>query len=135
MEKTYLGKKGYTIYKDEITLKQEKFIREELMVKAYIPKSPIQPQAFPLYRECISKMYMPRYFGIEHFGNFKENRLPIGEDINVNFKGELRDYQNNIVDKYINAVKNSGGGLLDVDPGKGKTVMGLNIISKLKKKH
>jgi superfamily II DNA or RNA helicase len=31
-------------------------------------------------------------------------------------------------------VKDSGGGLLDVDPGKGKTVMGLYIIAKLKKK-
>ena len=28
--------------------------------------------------------------------------------------------------------KPSGGGLLDVEPGKGKTVMALNIISKLK---
>ena len=28
----------------------------------------------------------------------------------------------------------SGGGLLDVEPGKGKTVMALNIISKLKTK-
>ena len=134
MEKNYLGKKGYTIYKEEISVENEKLIREELMVKAYIPKSPIQPQAFPLYRECKNKIYMPRYFGIEHFGNFSENRLPLGEDINVNFKGELRDYQINIVNKYIHAVKNSGGGLLDVDPGKGKTVMGLNIISQLKKK-
>jgi superfamily II DNA or RNA helicase len=38
------------------------------------------------------------------------------------------------VNKYINFVKESGGGLLDVDPGKGKTVMGLYIIAKLKKK-
>ena len=134
MEKSYLGKKGYTIYKDEITIQQEKFIREQLMVKAYIPKSPIQPDAFPLYRECKSKMYMPRYFGVEHFGHFKENRLSKGEIIDLNFTGDLRDYQQIIVKKYIDAVKDSGGGLLDVDPGKGKTVMGLNIITKLKKK-
>ena len=38
------------------------------------------------------------------------------------------------MNKYINFVKESGGGLLDVDPGKGKTVMGLYIIAKLKKK-
>ena len=35
---------------------------------------------------------------------------------------------------FLNFVKDSGGGLLDVDPGKGKTVMALYIISKLKKK-
>jgi superfamily II DNA or RNA helicase len=37
------------------------------------------------------------------------------------------------VNKYIKHVGVSGGGLLDVDPGKGKTVMALNIISKLQK--
>ena len=44
------------------------------------------------------------------------------------------DYQNVIIDKYIKHVGESGGGLLDVEPGKGKTVMALNIISKLRKK-
>ena len=39
----------------------------------------------------------------------------------------------NIIQKHIDFVGNSGGGLLDVEPGKGKTVMGLNIISKIKK--
>ena len=54
--------------------------------------------------------------------------------LDIEFNGELREYQINIVNKYISFVKDSGGGLLDVDPGKGKTVMGLYIISKLKKK-
>ena len=38
------------------------------------------------------------------------------------------------MNKYIQHVEEGGGGLLDVDPGKGKTVMALNIIAKLKKK-
>jgi len=129
-----LGKKGYSVLKSNLTSKEELFIRKELNVKAYLPKSPIQPEAFPLYRESPKKFYMPRHFGINTFGDFNENKLSHGEDINLEFKGELREFQVNIVNKYINAVKDSGGGLLDVDPGKGKTVMALNIISKLKKK-
>ncbi len=129
-----LGKKGYSVLKSNLTSKEELFIRKELTVKAYLPKSPVQPEAFPLYRESPKKFYMPRYFGINTFGDFNENKLSEGEDINLEFKGDLREYQVNIVNKYINAVKDSGGGLLDVDPGKGKTVMALNIISKLKKK-
>ena len=129
-----LGKKGYSVLKSNLTSKEELFIRKELTVKAYLPKSPVQPEAFPLYRESPKKFYMPRQFGINTFGDFNENKLSQGEDINLEFKGDLREYQVNIVNKYMNAVKDSGGGLLDVDPGKGKTVMALNIISKLKKK-
>lgn len=130
----YLGKKGYTIIKNDITIKEQLFIRNELTVKPYLPKSPIQPQAFSLYRESANKFYVPRYFGLENFGDFTENKLSFGEDIDLEFTGELRDYQINIVNKYVNAVGSSGGGLLDVDPGKGKTVMALYILTKLKKK-
>lgn len=130
----YLGKKGYSILKANLTPKEETFIRDGLTVKAYLPKSPIQPEAFSIYRESPKKYYVPRYFGQDIFGEFAENKLSLGDDIDVEFSGELREYQVNIVNKYIRFVKGSGGGLLDVDPGKGKTVMALNIVAKLKKK-
>ena len=131
---SYLGKKGYSIYKRDLTNKEQIYIRKELTVKPYLPKSPIQPEPFPIYRESPQKIYLPRHFGVEHFGDITENKLPLGDDISLDFVGELREYQVNIVNKYVTAVGDSGGGLLDVDPGKGKTVMALNIISKLKKK-
>jgi superfamily II DNA or RNA helicase len=130
----YLGKKGYSILKSNLTTKEQQFIRDELTVKAYIPKSPVQPEPFSIYRESPNKFYVPRYFGVDTFGDFTENKIPPGDDIDIKFTGDLREYQINIVDKYIKFVKDSGGGLLDVDPGKGKTVMGLYIIAKLKKK-
>ena len=131
---SYLGKKGYTLLKSELTSKEQTFIREGLTVKPYLPKSPVQPEPFILYRESPKKYYLPRYFGTDNFGDFRENKLPSGDDIDLTFHGEMREYQNNIVNKYIDFVKDSGGGLLDVDPGKGKTVMALYIIAKLKKK-
>lgn len=130
----YLGKKGYSILKSNLSTKEQLYIRDELSVKAYIPKSPVQPEPFTIYRESPNKFYLPRYFGQDTFGDFSENKLPLGDDIDIEFTGDLREYQINIVNKYINFVKESGGGLLDVDPGKGKTVMGLYIIAKLKKK-
>jgi len=131
---SYLGKKGYSILKSNLSTKEQLYIRDELSVKAYLPKSPVQPEPFTIYRESPNKFYLPRYFGQDTFGDFSENKLPQGDDIDIEFTGELREYQINIVNKYINFVKESGGGLLDVDPGKGKTVMGLYIIAKLKKK-
>lgn len=131
---SYLGKKGYTIYKKDLASKEQQFIRNELTVKPYLPKSPAQPEPFPIYRESPNKFYLPRYFGQDNFGEIADNKLSKGDDIDIKFNGEMREYQTNIVDKYINFVKDSGGGLLDVDPGKGKTVMALYIISQLKKK-
>lgn len=131
---TYLGKKGYTIYKECISVEEQQDVRKELTVKAYIPKAPTQPEAFPIYRESHNKFYMPRYYGNENFGDPDENRIPKGNQVNINFVGELREYQLNIVNKYISHIGSSGGGLLDVDPGKGKTVMGLYIATKLKVK-
>lgn len=134
MSNYYIGKKGYSIYKENLTIQEQKYIRDELTVKPFIPKSPVQPDPFPVYQESLKKFYVPRYFGIDNYGDPEEIKINKGLDINIEFNGDLRDYQIKIVDKYISSVKESGGGLLDVDPGKGKTVMALNIISKLKKK-
>jgi superfamily II DNA or RNA helicase len=130
---TYLGEKGYSIFKECLSVDEQHYIRNELTMKPHIPKSPIQPTPFPIYLESPLKLYIPRYFGIETYGPPDRILIKPGDNVNVEFAGDLRPYQNAIVDKYIKHVGASGGGLLDVDPGKGKTVMALNIISKLQK--
>lgn len=130
---TYLGEKGYSIFKECLSVEEQHFIRTELTVKPFIPKSPIQPNPFPIYLESPLKLYMPRYFGIDTYGPPDKILIYPGKNISLEFSGELRPYQNAIVDKYINHVGDCGGGLLDVDPGKGKTVMALNIVARLGK--
>lgn len=134
--KAYLGYQGYSIFKDTLSVEQQHALRKELMVNAHIPKSPVQPAPFPVYRESLLKIYVPRYFGTERFGSSVENKIAPGHQIALKFAGELREYQNVIVDKYLKAATTQtancgGGGLLDVDPGKGKTVMALKIIERL----
>jgi len=130
---TYLGEKGYSIFKECLSIEEQHFIRTELTVKPFIPKSPIQPNPFPIYLESPLKLYMPRYFGIDTYGPPDRILIYPGNNISLEFSGELRPYQNAIVDKYIKHVGECGGGLLDVDPGKGKTVMALNIAARLGK--
>ena len=123
MIKTYLGNKGYSIYKNKISINEQQFIREQLNVAPYMPKSPVKPIPFPVYLESSQKLYIPRYFGIEHFGDPDEIRISHGENIQVDFKGDLRDYQKTIVDKYIQHVTKShegGGGLIELQCGGGK---------------
>ncbi|NBO72598.1 hypothetical protein EBV26_19305, partial [bacterium] len=139
---TYYGPRGYTLLKECMEQDDLKLLREELTVGAYVPKAPVQPPKFPIYRECSKKIYIPRFYGTKIYGLPDETRIPPGVGVNESlvFAGEMREYQNVIVDKYIHQVTKpenqgmGGGGLLDVDPGKGKTVMALNIISRLRMK-
>jgi superfamily II DNA or RNA helicase len=134
---TYLGNKGYTILKSELSIKQQLTLKEMLMVKPYVPGSPVQVQkSFPAYRESDKKLYVPRYFGEELFGPAKTNKITEGEDINLKFNGTLRDYQQPVVEQFINHVKSEDtlGGLLELPCAWGKTSASLNICSQLKKK-
>ena len=133
---SYLGLKGYTIYKDSIDADELKSIRDELTVKAYIPKSPIQPPSFPVYKENATKIYIPRYYGIENYGEPHEIKIYKGDDINVPFNGSMRPDQQKIVDTFVSSTNpiTGGGGLLDIPCGEGKTVDACKIISVLKKK-
>ena len=54
---TYLGTKGFSIYKENITIEEQQFIRDTLTIKPYIPNSPIKMDSFPIYRESEKKMY------------------------------------------------------------------------------
>mgnify|MGYP006091437787 FL=1 len=135
MVNTYLGNKGYSIYKNTISIKEQNYIRKELTVKPYVPKTSMTTSAeFPIYRESNEKLYVPRFFGNNLYGIPDEIRIQPGKDISLNFVGKLMDFQLPIIDSYLKAAHEKGGGLLEVGCGCGKTVMALNIISVLKKK-
>jgi superfamily II DNA or RNA helicase len=145
---SYIGKKGYTIPKAELPKGEEEFLKKDLFVKPFVPGAQFgnpndQSTAFPVYRENNNKMYLPRFYGIQRYGVPDRCDIEPGDDIDVPFDLSLRDYQKNIVDIYCNHVskplskdntQHGGGGILEVFCGAGKTVMALNIISKLKKK-
>ena len=117
---TYLGQKGYTLLKSELTIKQQTYIKEQLTVKPYVPGSPVQlEKSFPAYRESDKKLYIPRYYGDETFGPAAQYKLTEGIDIDLQFNGSLRDYQVPVINKYLEHVQsnnkqNGGGGLLEL---------------------
>jgi superfamily II DNA or RNA helicase len=118
---SYLGQKGYTILKNELTIKQQCYIKDQLTVKPYVPGSPVQLQkSFPAYRESDKKLYIPRYYGEHLFGPAKTIKITEGDDINLAFEGSLRDYQIPVINKYLDHVQNGGGGLLELFCGWGK---------------
>lgn len=131
----YVGPKGYSITKKYLTEEEQNKIRSDLTVSAFVPPNSIQkPAPFTIYRESPKKLYVPRFYGFEHFGPPKKYTISQGEDIDIEFEGELREYQVEIVDSYIKETQKSGCGLLELYCGAGKTVQALNIISRLQKK-
>ena len=132
---TYLGPKGYTIKKENIDIDELNLIRKELTVSAFVPKSSLaKPAPFSIYRESKKKIYIPKFYGLENYGEPDAVITPEGININVEFKGSLRDYQKPVVEKWLKAAKKKGCGLIEADCGAGKTCMAIWLISQLKKK-
>lgn len=132
---TYLGQKGYTISKKDLTADQQKQTRLALTIKPYVMGGN-DGKTYPVYRESANKFYVPHYYGVANFGSPNEYRIPEGDDINLVFNGQLRDYQEPVVNKFVEHCFNAkyGGGLLELYCAWGKTSATLNIITRFKKK-
>ncbi len=135
---TYLGQKGYTISKNELTIEKQKQIRTDLTIKPFTHGAigANEQKIFPAYRESTNKFYVPHYYGVENYGVPKKYKISEGNNIDLEFVGKLRENQEIVVNTYLEHVSKvpSGGGLLELPCAAGKTVIGLNIISCLKKK-
>tara|TARA_B110000977_G_C11084412_1_gene494103 strand:- start:92 stop:1687 length:1596 start_codon:yes stop_codon:yes gene_type:complete len=139
---SYLGNKGYTIYKISLNNNIIEFIKKELTVKPFMQGSIAEAQAFPIYMESEKKIYVPRFWGICIFGNPKSIKISFGKTINLKFNGQLRDYQERVMDSYLKAIKlgkneeenSEGSGLIELYAGGGKTCLALKIIEQIKKK-
>ena len=134
----YLGKKGYTVHKSQLNDKQIEEIKNELTLKPVTPGQrygQATAESFPVYRENANKLYVPRFYGEQRFGAPTKVETSPGEDVQLEFTKQLRDYQEEIIKVYMDHVQNgSGGGILEVPCGKGKTVMALKIICNIQKK-
>ena len=86
---------------------------------------------YELYTLTDNEIIVPRFYGTKHFGLPKHSYLH-PESRQIEFIGDLRDYQHKIVNKCTSYLKTNNGGLLSIPCGRGKTVMALKISSFLK---
>ena len=85
----YLGKKGYTIPKKEISVNDILEIKKTLNVKPNVNQNIMSGlnRSFPIYRESNTKLYVPRYFGEEKYGILETKKIKNGDDVNLSFNG------------------------------------------------
>jgi len=122
---SYIGHRGYTILKDEYSIQEIESIKKDLIVRPFVLNNYCNNdnEFYYIYRETNNKLFVPRYYGLTKFGSpHKGELLCYGEDINAEFNGKLRDYQEKIVNAYIEKVFNNthGSGLIEIGCGKGK---------------
>jgi len=136
-----LTKRGYAIVKSEFELRELHRCRKDLTVKPFINSGyGVEGVPYPIYLESKKKLYLPKFYGFEHFGDPDIIKISKGTDIDVEFKGSLRDKQHPVVDAFLHTcstgkhTNKSNGGIVSVPCGWGKTIMALYIISKLNKK-
>ena len=122
--------RGYILKKEEISNEMVEKIRRDLFVRpegeTFIPK-------YKVYRETKNCYVLPRYYGIETFGD-AENRISEGISIKeTKFVGELRNSTNQpeAVEKTLDHLKKHNGGILSLPTGYGKTTVALYILSQL----
>jgi superfamily II DNA or RNA helicase len=127
VNKTVLTHKGYAILKSALLPQEQQFLRKELTVAPQISeKFSKNIINFPIYLESSTRFYVPRHWGLTHYGKPEANLVTDGLPLSpaVKFKGTPYDYQQAIISKFI---EQGANGLICVPCGRGKTFMALCI--------
>ena len=149
----YIGKKGYTVLKSQLSSFECKRIESDLSIRPFVLEQYASAgggggggggggedsSTYPVYRQTIDKYFLPKFYGTKVFGNAMTIKLQpptlIAEDIL--FRGELREEQQKVVSIYMqhcNPESAVNGGMLEIPCGGGKTLIGLYIFAQLRLK-
>jgi superfamily II DNA or RNA helicase len=133
-----LSYKGYTLPVDHPDVKKLKeFFTVNINTVAYAPVAK-DDTTFVVFKENDNKLYIPRHYGLQTYGLPRVNKIRAGDDMhtNVEFNGHLRDNQMEPVKVFLQKARDPlhMGGILQLPPGWGKTVMALYISYVLRKK-
>ena len=108
-------------------------LKKELTVRPVSHGDYARPAAFKVFREKGRFMCIPRYFGLDTLGKHKTDTRPEPCASNISFAGALKPgYQTDTLNKAIEAFDTTGGGVLTLPCGYGKTICALAIAGHFK---
>lgn len=137
-----LSRRGYIIPKSTLSNSDKTKLISNLTMRPFTLSDYGGPEkSFPIYLESKSSYYIPKYYGLQHFGDSVHKKISSGDTVDIEFNGQMRENQEKIVKLYLDTCdedtfsdKKSNGGMISIQCGGGKTVIALNIITRLKKK-
>jgi superfamily II DNA or RNA helicase len=146
MMNTSLTYRGYGVSYIEYAVSDEiEAMKKELTVKSWLENyggnnkndSKEEP-GFPVFLESSKKIYIPKHYGLHKYGTPLTNKIKNGDVISddVVFNGSLRSTQTGPVQTFLEKARDPMhmGGILQLPPGWGKTVMALYIFAVLRTK-
>ncbi len=136
----FIKQKGFYIEKDTISSEELRKIKDELTVEPKlldfgpeeVNEDNAEEQKYKLYTNTKKFIILPKYYGQNKFG--LQQVLIEPNTIDIQFNGQLRDYQIPICNKIHEHILKFGGGLLSVPCGRGKTSMAIYTACQLKEK-
>lgn len=126
-----LTSKGYAIQKSKINVPQ---VIDSLTVS---PRGDFvqskDDESFCVCLETTKYLYVPKFYGLQTYGLPQVNKIAPPKQVSLTFRGQLLDSQEQPVETYLACAKDplKMGGILQLPPGAGKTVMALYILCKL----
>lgn len=132
-----LTPRGYRLEKGSLAPKQLDALRRELTmtpVSQMVVGASGGASSFPIYQECRSAFYVPKYFGLQTYGvPAGTSTVDPGEARAFSFTGALRAEQLAPCDAFLRAARDPArmGGIVSLSCGQGKTVIALNLIAAL----
>lgn len=139
LSNTSLTHRGYgvPIIDNENFIQQ---LKDTLTVQSNAQGYIMNPNAnkFSVFLESSKKLYIPKHYGLKTYGLPNTTSISEGNEMhaNVTFVGEIRNNQIDPVNAYLEHAKDPShmGGILELPPGWGKTVIALYLSATLHKK-
>jgi hypothetical protein len=134
----YISKWGYSIFKDNLSIKELVDIKKKLVAKPIVSENSnfqVKDVNFGVFKETISRLYIPKMYGIETYGIPKKcpkNYFGDKWTESIKFNGELYPRQIDPAKSLLDECVLKGGGILNIATGFGKTTIALNVLEKLK---
>lgn len=134
---TILSHRGYSVPLKDLSEEEIRKHKHNLTVIPYVEKEEYSFGVKPvkLYTLSTQRMYMPRYYGLKHFGKPKQDKLttkefPILKNLETILKP--RDHQIPIMKKVLKDLEEVYGGVISIYCGGGKTALAIMIACTLK---
>jgi len=108
-------------------------VRGTLSVKPFIPKVFVNPrfvERYKVFTETSTHMFVPKHYGIQHFGKVEGRDVPKTDNKYWEFTGKMRPIQEEVVNSFLKPEPHDG--IISLQTGGGKTVCALYIASQLK---
>lgn len=130
-----ITRRGYQLNINNISNEYLIKIKKDLFV---IPKTNTDYNSvivgYNMLHRTKKNFFLPRYYGIKHFGGIIDHSIFDSTKIDINFSLSLRQNQLDIVNEILPKIIKNGGGIITLPCGFGKTIIALYLVSVLKLK-